>query len=82
MDETRFMALMTTATEKYTKMVDEAYRLRSKTNSGAEFDSLINLIHSVYQDEVSMIYQYAMAETKNESKKPKRELKIPCFMAK
>lgn len=81
METTNFMALVTTATEKYTKMVDAAYKLKSKTNSEAEFDSLIKLVHSVYQDEIAMIYQYAMAEAKNEALKPKKEeLKIPCFM--
>lgn len=83
MDEIRFVALMTTATDKYTKMVDAAYRLKNRSNTDEGFDNLINLIHSTFQDQAYLIYQYTLLEAEKEEKKPKKkELKIPCFMVK
>lgn len=77
--KTNFKAMLTTANEKYTSLLNMVYRLKS----GQEIDpdKLMNLIHSVYMDEAELIFELCSSdrETKNEMDEDKI-IHIPSFM--
>ncbi len=73
---TKYEVLMKTATDKYAKLVDAAYKLRD----GAEVDceKLVSLVHSIYMDEANLIFELCCQEEQH--REEKQELQIPVFM--
>lgn len=76
---TNFSAMLTTATSKYTDLVNGMYGMNVEDKK--TLDHNMNLINSIYKDEMELLAQLYGYELK-ESKKKKWELKIPSFMCK
>ncbi len=76
---TNIMAMMETANDKYAKLIDSMYQI--KAGSEVDFDKVIKLIHSVYNDEVELITKLNEIEQPKYEKKPEqRELQVVTFV--
>ena len=80
--ETNFNAMMTAATDKYTQLIDIAYKLKSGVGEEEDYTKLINIIHSNYMDEADVIFNLCNENHADEELKPKKEIQIPILMAK
>lgn len=80
--ETNFNAMMTAATDKYTQLIDIAYKLKSGVGGEEDYTKLINIIHSNYMDEADLIFNLCNENHTVEELKPNKEIQIPIFMAK
>lgn len=80
--ETNFNAMMTAATDKYTQLIDIAYKLKSGVGEEEDYAKLINIIHSNYMDEADLIFNLCNENHTAEELKPNKEIQIPIFMAK
>lgn len=80
--ETNFNAMMTAATDKYTQLIDIAYKLKSGVGGEEDYTKLINIIHSNYMDEADLIFNLCNKNHTVEELKPNKEIQIPIFMAK
>lgn len=65
-EKLNFDVMMATASEKYTKLISDAYKL--KNGSEVDFDKFIKLIGSVYKDEVNLIFKLGCYKHENEHK--------------
>lgn len=74
--ESKFMAMIGAADNKYAKLVD--YICQLKNGSEVEFDKIFKLLQSVHEDEISLIVR--LYETELINYRP--ELQIPSFMSK
>lgn len=72
-----FTAAMQTASEKYTSLMDLAYQ--AKNGGDIDYDKLINLIHSVYMNEVQLITNMYSEDVKKEET---RRIEVPSFKRK
>lgn len=75
---TTFDAMATTATNKYVDLINGMYRMKDDPEL---FNRNINLINSIYKDQMELLVRLCTYELK-ERKKSKWELKIPSFMCK
>ena len=75
---TNIMAMMETANDKYSKLIDSMYQI--KAGSEVDFDKVIKLIHSVYNDEVELITKLNEIEQPKYEKKQNRELQVFTFV--
>lgn len=75
---TNIMAMMETANDKYSKLIDSMYQI--KAGSEVDFDKVIKLIHSVYNDEVELITKLNEIEQPKFEKKQNRELQVFTFV--
>lgn len=80
--ETNFNAMMMTATDKYTQLIDIAYKLKSGVGEEEDYTKLINIIHSTYMDEAELIFNLCNENQTVEELRPNKEIQIPMFMAK
>ena len=77
-----FSAMLTAATSKYTDLVNGMYGMNGmNVEDKKTLDHNMNLINSIYKDEMELLAQLYGYELK-ENKKKKWELKIPSFMCK
>lgn len=76
---TNIMAMMETANDKYSKLIDSMYQI--KAGSEVDFDKVIKLIHSVYNDEVELITKLnEIEQPRYEKKSEQRELQVFTFV--
>lgn len=76
MDSINFNAMVATANEKYTKLVDSMYKAKTEE----DLNRNLNMVHSLYKDEMDLIAKLhdIIIEKKTEEKKV--ELKLFDFM--
>lgn len=79
MDTTNFEAMVATAASKYTKLVNTMYEGADVNDD--KFIKNMNLIHSIYQDEMALIARLYENEYCKKNEK-KIELKVFDFMVK
>lgn len=77
MKETNFNVMMATASEKYTKLIDAAYKM--KNGSDIDFEKFIKLIHSVYMDQSDLIFKLCCEDAKKETKTEIMNIETPNF---
>ena len=76
--ETNFKAMVATANEKYTKLVDSMY----KTKTEEDLEKNLNLLRSIYMDQTDLIAMLHDISVKNKTEEKKVELKLFDFMVK
>lgn len=77
--ETNFKAMVSTATSKYTKLVESMY---GSEISEENLNKNLNLIHSIYLDEMDLIAMLHDITSSNEKTEKRVELKLFDFMVK
>ena len=78
MDSVNFNAMVATANEKYTKLVDSMYKAKTED----DLNRNLNMIHSIYKDEMDLIAKLHDITVENKSEDRKVELKLFDFMVK
>lgn len=71
-----YLAMVETADEKYTKLVEYIQRL--KNGSEVDYDKIFGLMKSIHKDEMTLIV--SLYEAEEYINRKKEELKIPSFM--
>lgn len=72
--EVKFAAMIGTADDKYTRLVD--YICQMKNKSDVDYDKIFKLIKSIHEDEIAIIMRLYEAELMTY----KPELQLPSFM--
>lgn len=78
MDSVNFNAMVATANEKYTKLVDSMYKAKTEEDLGKN----LNLLRSIYMDQMDLIAMLHDITVENKSEERKVELKLFDFMVK
>lgn len=78
MDSVNFNAMVATANEKYTKLVDSMYKAKTEDDLGKN----LNLLRSIYMDQMDLIAMLHDISVKNKTEEKKVELKLFDFMIK
>ena len=78
METNNFKAMVTTASNKYTKLIEAMYN--TEGISDADLNRNLNLIHSIYADEMDLIAALYNIELEKKEEKKKVELKLFDFM--
>lgn len=78
MDSVNFNAMVATANEKYTKLVDSMYKAKTEEDLGKN----LNLLRSIYMDQMDLIAMLHDISVKNKTEEKKVELKLFDFMIK
>ena len=78
MDSVYFNAMVATANEKYTKLVDSMYKAKTEEDLGKN----LNLLRSIYMDQMDLIAMLHDISVKNKTEEKKVELKLFDFMIK
>ncbi len=76
MNSVNFNAMVATANEKYTKLVDSMY----KAKTDEDLNRNLNMVHSIYQDEMDLIAKLHDITVENKTEEKKVELKLFDFM--
>ena len=76
MDSVNFNAMVATANEKYTKLVDSMYKAKTEEDLGKN----LNLLRSIYMDQMDLIAMLHDISVKNKTEEKKVELKLFDFM--
>lgn len=71
-----YLAMVETADEKYTKLVEYIQRLKNR--SEVDYDKIFGLMKSIHKDEMTLIV--SLYEAEEYINRKKEELKIPSFM--
>lgn len=71
-----YLAMVETADEKYTKLVEYIQKL--KNGSEVNYDKIFGLMKSIHKDEIMLIV--SLYEAEEYINRKKEELKIPSFM--
>ena len=79
MNNLNFNAAVATATSKYTKLVESMY---GSEISEENLNKNLNLIHSIYMDEMDLIAMLHDITSSNEKAEKRVELKLFDFMVK
>ena len=80
MESTNFKAMVVTASSKYAKLVESMHMISGITED--DLNKNLNLIHSIYMDEMDLIATLHGTVMKNEEAEKKVELKLFDFMVK
>lgn len=78
MNNLNFNAAVATANEKYTKLVNSMYKAKSEE----DLEKNLNLLRSIYMDEMDLIAMLHGITVENEKVEKKVELKLFDFMVK
>ena len=76
MDSINFNAMVATANEKYTKLVDSMYKAKTEE----DLNRNLNMVHSLYKDEMDLIVKLHDIIVENKTEEKKVELKLFDFM--
>lgn len=76
--KTNFKAMVTTASEKYTKLIESVYHIEGISDE--DLNKILILVHSVYLDEMDLISMLYDAKEEKEVSEKKVELKLFDFM--
>ena len=78
MTTVNFNAMVATANEKYTKLVDSMYKAKTEEDLGKN----LNLLRSIYMDQMDLIAMLHDISVENKTEEKKVELKLFDFMIK
>ena len=78
MTTVNFNAMVATANEKYTKLVDSMYKAKTEEDR----DRNLNQLRSIYMDEMNLIAMLHDIAVENKTEEKKVELKLFDFMVK
>ena len=78
MNFVNFNAMVATANEKYTKLVDSMYKAKTEE----DLEKNLNLLRSIYMDQMDLIAMLHDISVENKTEEKKVELKLFDFMIK
>ena len=76
--KTNYKAMLRTANDKYAKLLDAIYQM--KNGQSINYDQTISLIHSMYNDELELIFEVCTSDTEDNVTDSNKVIQIPSFM--